>query len=368
VTFLIPYVAYLPVEAMNASGLVSVVVAGLITGHGAPRYVPARHRIAQVQNWRTVELLLEGAIFLIMGLEMSALIADVHAGERGLVRILGVAGMSWLVILAVRGAFIAPLLVGIRRRRESKKAVRGKVQHVLEEVEHGRVPAARPERAGPRRHRRTAEQIGARARHWLADTDYFDKARLGWRDGVVLTWAGMRGVVTLAASQTLPLATPNRSELVVVAFAVAAGSLALQGGTLPWVVRHLHLRSGEANSGEADWVRLESELAKTAESVRDNPKLRRANGKPFSPAALALSRRVQSRSQSDDDEERQKDAALRQEYSELHLIIIRALRDDLAKAGAEGTYGANLLKTKLDQLDADELAEEMRFGGPDLDD
>jgi hypothetical protein len=79
-----------------------------------------------------------------------------------------------------------------------------------------------------------------------------------------------------------------------------------------------------------------------------------------------MSRQVQSRSQSDDDEEREKDSAVRAEYSQLHLLIIHALRDELLKARSEGTYGAEVLKTKMGQLDADELAEELRTGGPDL--
>lgn len=70
----------------------------------------------------------------------------------------------------------------------------------------------------------------------LADIEYFLARPLGWREGVVVVWAGMRGAVTLAAVQTLPEDTPQRSLLVLIAFLVAAGSLMLQGGTLPRVV------------------------------------------------------------------------------------------------------------------------------------
>src|SRR6478736_9639231 len=90
--------------------------------------------------------------------------------------------------------------------------------------------------------------IGTRIRRTLADVDYLAGAPLGWREGTVLVWAGMRGVVTLAAAQTLPYDTPQRSLLVLIAFVVAAGSLVVQGGTLPWVVRRLGLGS----SGPAD--------------------------------------------------------------------------------------------------------------------
>ena len=47
---------------------------------------------------------------------------------------------------------------------------------------------------------------------------------MGWREGVVFVWAGMRGAVTLAAAQTLPLDTPNRSLLVLIAIPTPARS------------------------------------------------------------------------------------------------------------------------------------------------
>ena len=62
------------------------------------------------------------------------------------------------------------------------------------------------------------------------------------RGGVVGAWAGMRGVVTLAAALTLPEETPLRAELVVIALVVTVGTLLLQGSTLPWLARRLDVR------------------------------------------------------------------------------------------------------------------------------
>ena len=63
----------------------------------------------------------------------------------------------------------------------------------------------------------------------------------GWAGGFVISWAGMRGVVTLAAVFLLPAATPNRDLLRLAAFTVVVGTLVLQGLSLPWVIRRLHL-------------------------------------------------------------------------------------------------------------------------------
>jgi monovalent cation/hydrogen antiporter len=64
----------------------------------------------------------------------------------------------------------------------------------------------------------------------------------GWRGGIVLAWAGMRGVVTVAAAQSLPTSTPYRPQLVLIAFVVAATTLLTQGLTSrasSWLSRSL---------------------------------------------------------------------------------------------------------------------------------
>ncbi|MBR7539925.1 cation:proton antiporter, partial [Mycobacterium tuberculosis] len=78
-----PYIAYVPAEAIGASGLVAAVTAGLITGAGAVRFLTPQHRISDMQNWRVVELIAEGAVFLLMGLELFTLMSDVHNDHEG---------------------------------------------------------------------------------------------------------------------------------------------------------------------------------------------------------------------------------------------------------------------------------------------
>ena len=73
----------------------------------------------------------------------------------------------------------------------------------------------------------------------LADIEYFRRDPLGWREGTAVVWAGMRGAVTVAAAQTLPEDTPQRSVLVLIAFAVAAMSLLVQGGTIGPLLRRI---------------------------------------------------------------------------------------------------------------------------------
>src|ERR1700710_1117198 len=95
-----------------------------------------------------------------------------------------------------------------------------------------RSPSAR---AAVRRSR--VEHFAARVRRRLADIDSSLAEPLGWREGTAVVWAGMRGAVTVAAAQTLPDDTPQRSVLVLIAYTVAAMSLLLQGGTIGPLLR-----------------------------------------------------------------------------------------------------------------------------------
>ena len=82
VSFTVPFLAAIPAEHMHGSGLVAAVVAGLITGHRGPRMLPPAHRVASRTNWHTVELTLEGLIFLFMGLEFFGIGETVDATAR----------------------------------------------------------------------------------------------------------------------------------------------------------------------------------------------------------------------------------------------------------------------------------------------
>ena len=74
-----PFIAYLPAEAIHSSGVLAVVVTGLLLGHKSPVLQSAASRLSEQTNWRTVQFLLENAVFLLIGLQ----VADIK-GEDGL--------------------------------------------------------------------------------------------------------------------------------------------------------------------------------------------------------------------------------------------------------------------------------------------
>ena len=218
ISFVVPFAAYLPVEHFGASGLVAAVTAGLVTGQAAPRYLAPQHRLAEEQNWRTIELLLEGGVFLLMGLELYGLVEDVHHEHSRLGEALWIGAAVATIVVAVRALYVMPLLWALHRRRLRVSAVRPHLEEWQTRLDEGVVPT----RGRPREPRDDEDALGVaehaerrtarfrvRIRRSMADIDYLAGAPLGWREGTVLVWAGMRGVVTLAAAQTLPLRPPT---------------------------------------------------------------------------------------------------------------------------------------------------------------
>ncbi|MCF4121884.1 sodium:proton antiporter [Antribacter sp. KLBMP9083] len=381
VSFVVPFLAYLPAEELGASGLVAVVAAGLVTGNGAARHLRPQDRMAERANWRTVELLLEGGVFLLMGLELFALVEDVGEQGRSVVHAARVAGVAALAVLLVRAAYVAPLLALLGRRARRSEQLRGVfagMQQRLDEHLAEQGPASPPpaegdvtarrglrrgiyglrRRGGPPPDPARAERIRGTLVRRTADIDYLLAKPLGPREGVLLVWAGMRGVVTLAAAQSLPADTPHRSFLVLVAFGVAAGTLLVQGSTLPWVVRRLGLTGAPA--GDDDFNALRAQVQGAARAMLVSPGPRRADGSPYDEAVLARVRADMLRETETHDEDAAIPADAFAQYKELRLATIAAERAALLEARSSGVYGSAQLGHALDLLDADEIAVEMR--------
>ena len=262
VSFAVPFLAAIPAELAGASGLVAAVLAGLTTGWRAPRALSPSARLSDAQNWGTVEMLLEGAVFLLMGLQLVGIVRDVQAEHAGVGTALAVAAGALALTVVVRAVYVTLLLLGQRGRAE--RAVERR--DVFARLHAG-------EDVGHRRQRRTPterqlEQFRTRLARGLADLDHLLANPLDARQGAVVVWAGMRGAITLAAAQTLPAETPGRPFLLLVAVAVAVGSLLLQGSTLSWLVRRLLPRPDTAPD-PAQWEVVRDRLDRAAAGAPD---------------------------------------------------------------------------------------------------
>lgn len=179
ISFLTPFAAFVAAEEIEASGVISVVVAGLLLGHKAPIIQTAQSRITERITWRTVAFVLENTVFLLIGLQLDWILEDVRESRLPVGRIALVCLATLATVIVVRLAYMYATWV-FRRSNP--------------------IPAT-----------------------WT----------------FLIGWAGMRGVVTLAAAFVIPEDAPHREVLLLVAFTVVAGTLFLQGLSLPLLTRLL---------------------------------------------------------------------------------------------------------------------------------
>lgn len=352
--FVVPFVAYIPTEHLGGSGLVAAVVAGIVTGQGAARWFTPEQRLSDAANWRTIELMLEGAVFLIMGLEIEEIVAETGASESGLLRAVGLAALAFVIIVLVRAAWVSVLVWIQSMRARSKRESR--LQEMSQHVDH--VAAQTGGQPNSRMRGKRLESIRQRLARMMADLDYYQASPLGWKHGSIIVWAGMRGVVTLAAAQTLPRDAPERPTLIFIAFLVAAGSLFLQSVTLPLLVKWLRIDdSASERFDREEHERLRAELQNAAADAITASSLTHQDGSPF-PSELLTRVGARYAEPPDDD-----DTELERQVLELRLAIIEVQRRRLVDLSSGGVFSSAALRHSLEGLDADELSIQVRLQG-----
>jgi CPA1 family monovalent cation:H+ antiporter len=364
VGFVVPFIAFLPTEALGGSGLVAAVVAGIVTGQGAARWFTPEQRLSDELNWRTIELVLEGAVFLLMGLELKEIVRSNLEEHDGLGTGIGIAAAALGIILVVRAGYVAALVWLQSRRARSKQRQRLEMMSErLDEVASGEQPIGRaargrtPRPGDERRMQRRIDNMRLRITRALSDLDYYQASPLGWKHGTVIVWAGMRGVVTLAAAQTIPrdLET-DRPLLIFIAFCVAAGSLMLQGFTLPWLVRRLHFeQTNDDLLDQNEQSSLDDELRDAAREALSQSALTRRDGSPFPDELLE---RMGTRYSEPPDEDR---TVQFRDALELRYALIEAMRSRLNELSSGGSYSTAALRHALAELDADQLSLQLRL-------
>ncbi|WP_436531303.1 cation:proton antiporter [Actinoplanes sp. HUAS TT8] len=332
ISFTVPFVASIPATALGASGLVAAVVAGIVTGVRAPRDLSARNRLSDSQNWRTVELVLEGAVFLTMGVQIKGIVTDVRDDHGGVGTAVLIAAGALVLTVLVRAAYVGPLLGVLAWRSRVSLSHQPRIREFQEKLstpEGKRETLDRMSSRGRQVSERDLEHFHLRIVRGIATTEYFLREPLGPREGVVVVWAGMRGAVTVAAAQTLKEgATPHRSVLVLIAFGVAAMSLLVQGGTIGPLLRLIASRAAEpaAEPPEDEQARI-FELMRVATDAIPRPP--------------------------ETDQDRMASRSYR-------LDVLAAQRAALLDARDNGTFDAEVLERALANLDASQIAIEMR--------
>jgi Na+/H+ antiporter len=310
ISLVTPFAAYLLAEELHSSGVISVVVTGLLLGHKAPVIQTAQSRIAERINWRTIAFLLENTVFLLIGLQARWILEGVADSE-----------LSPRLITAVCGA---ALLTTVVLRMVWVFAARYLLVRPGPDPDSGQLPP--------------------------------------WQYSFVLGWAGMRGVVTLAAAFVIPEETEHREVLLLIAFTVVAGTLFLQGLTLPWVARTLRVPSPDPlddalarasvlqQASKAGFKALERMETDDPHGVLDQIR-QRVEQRNFA-AWERLSTTAGQESPSD-------------LYARVRVAMIGAERERVLEIRSTGTVASDVIRDVLAVLDVEESMLDVALGDED---
>ncbi|HET7031146.1 MAG TPA: Na+/H+ antiporter [Candidatus Limnocylindrales bacterium] len=203
VTFLAPVFAYVPADQMGLSGVLATVVAGIWVGLNSPKALSSRVRVSGFASWQILLFLVNGAVFILIGFTLPGALA--RLGDRTVGDLVFLAVAVSLAAIVARIVWIPTIYVPYLWRRRRTRAP-GAAVVPMPEVRH------------------------------LA----------------IIGWAGMRGVVSLAAALALPIDFPERDLIIFLTFAVILATLVGQGLTLPLLINRLDIDDGAAGAGQEE--------------------------------------------------------------------------------------------------------------------
>jgi CPA1 family monovalent cation:H+ antiporter len=298
-SLLTPFAAYLVAEEIHGSGVLAVVVSGLLLSQSAPTVQTAATRRAEASNWRTLQFVLENTVFLLIGLQVPYVVDQAR-------RELPDGTVVWLCVVLLAVVLVSRFVwvyAGVL------------VFNVLGRSGQG---------------------------SW------------SWQEATVISWAGMRGVVTLAAAFALPGQTPRRGLLLLVAFTVVVGTLLLQGLSLPALIRRLGLHGPDRAEDALRQAALLSEVVSAGqrrlEAVRQHEDLSEDVVDQLLSRSVRRSDAAWERLGRSNREYEPPTAT----YVRVRLEMLDEERSVLLRARDEGRYDEEVLRTVQNMLDIEE--------------
>lgn len=228
-SLLTPFAAYLVAERLEVSGVLAVVTAGLYLGGRTPELLSYRTRLQAGPVWEMVEFLLNGFVFILIGLQLPAVLRGLSGDALPPSRLVWDALLISLAVVVIRMLWVFPATY--LPRLFFKRICR-----------HDPYPS--------------------------------------WQYVSLVAWTGMRGVVSLAAAMALPLACsdgkpfPGRDLILFLTFIVILVTLVGQGLTLPPLIRWLGVKDDGAMEAEEHLARLQANqdaLARLQEMAATDP-------------------------------------------------------------------------------------------------
>jgi monovalent cation/hydrogen antiporter len=227
ISILTPFAAYLPAERLEVSGVLAVVTTGLYLGWRTPEITSSRTRLQGGPVWEMIVFLLNGFIFILIGLQLPEVMGHLH--NYSIAHLVAYAAIISVAVILIRILWVFP--ASYLPRLLFKK---------------------------------------------IRAHDPYPK----WQHVTVVAWTGMRGIVSLAAALALPLRLqdgspfPGRDLILFLTFVVILVTLVVQGLSLPFIICWLGVEddgSAEREEREARLKANQAALARLGEITETNP-------------------------------------------------------------------------------------------------
>ena len=220
------YLAFIPAELVHASAVLAAVTVGIYMGAHTSELTTARTRVQGDATWEIVVFLLNALLFVLIGLQLPVILDELSGEPAGTLLLYGAIVSATVIVVRIVGTFLTAYVPRFVSRR-------------------------------------------------IRERDPFPP----WQHPAFISWAGMRGAVSLAAALALPLTTdagapfPGRDLIQYLAFCVIVATLVGQGLTMPLVIRLLGLERDRSEETEENRARIraaEAALARLQELVEED--------------------------------------------------------------------------------------------------
>ena len=307
VSVVVPYAAYLAGEEIRASGVLAVVACGLYMSRQSATFFSPSVRIQVVGAWNALTFVLNGIVFVLIGLQLPYVMAAIH-GEYGLATLLEYGAIFSVLLIVLRMVWVYPAV-------------------------------------------RIAAFVGRKKRSEEKD--------LNSREIFVIGWTGMRGVLALAAAISVPETLANgqpfgpRNLIVFLAFCVILVTLVLQGLSLPSLIRMLGLAGEKGMEPEERYARKVA-LKETLEFLKEK---RIERGGQFSHAYDDLIDRYEHRLADIDEKVALRGGRRKETYRQMLALgeeAVKAERRTIIRLRDEGLISDDVLRTMEREMDLEE--------------
>ncbi|MBV9334583.1 MAG: Na+/H+ antiporter [Solirubrobacterales bacterium] len=300
------YAAFVPANALGASGVLAAVTTGIYMGIRGPSIIPARVRLQGFFTWDILDFIINSALFVLVGLQLRGIVRSLSGYQTSQLIGWALAICGVTVLIRMVWFFTVPYLIRALDRRVSQ----------------------RERRVGP----------GPR---------------------LVIGWSGMRGAVSLAAALALPLTVngggpfPDRNLILFLTFAVIFATLVVQGLSLPMLIRRLHISDESAAQTEELKARLVATKAALAQidALAAEEWTREDTIERMRAAYQFRKRRLAARAGKIEDDGYE-DRSL--QYQQALQAVLAAQRDALVELRGEGTISNETMNRVIQELDLEE--------------